>query len=342
MVNPGLRSTYLGGRSHLVGAAAAIVICGILTTACGGSPANSEAPRSPAGTAAQVKLSSTALSIIEYSGGPAQTQALLDNALEAMTARCMQARHLVYYEYIEQASEIASGVSPLPEFPLYTTLAERQADGYGLYQLAVANAEHPEDPSAPSTLPEDVYIASLPPTAQASYYDAYWGTPGDLERITLPNGTSTQIQAGGCRGQAARRLYGSIANYVLSTTGAGILTDELIQAVQSDSRFAAALRAWSNCMARRGQHYTSPWSAYRYFGDQYAKIGPVIWLREREISTAVADWQCAAEVSLTRVTAAIENSEAGRLGRQLEGDLLRLTQIDLSAASRARLLVSNG
>jgi len=286
---------------------------------------------------ASVKLPGLAFSILTDTGPAPSIQVKLDNAIEVLTKRCMQARRLKYYVTLESFPSPAG----LFEFPAYGSLAEREVTGYGDYTAARRQADDSRGRNSAhlSEVREDVYIRSLSSRARARYYQNFWGSPSDVESVTLPGGARAQIQRGGCRGMAARVLYGSVTHYLLATTGASAVTSELIRAVRSAPRFVSAMHSWSKCMASHGFRYPDPFTAKDYFAAQYWKHGPSLTLRNQEIAVAVADWKCAKKAALVPVTTAAQDEQAGRLGKSLEGVLLRITTIEIHAAKKADQLV---
>jgi hypothetical protein len=279
------------------------------------------------------------LAILTLSGTATVMEADLANAVEGLIQRCMRAKRLVYYREPERARP-GFGPARMPEFPAYTSLAQRRADGYGPYADTVAAARAcggAGRASGRSPAEREVaYVGSLTSAARASYLTAELGPASEVMTMALPGGPRAQVRDGGCRGAAVRSIYGSVADYVLAVDGAPLLSDELLAAVESSPRFVTALGAWSRCMAGHGFRYTSPEGAYTGLSREYQVTGPASGLRRRETAVASADYQCAQRTSLLRTTAAVQHTQAGRLGATAEAQLRQITRIDAQAARRAQ------
>jgi hypothetical protein len=290
-------------------------------------------------------VSSVEMSVLLDSGPSEAAQDQLNYAMDVLTQRCMRAKNFLYYpEPLGTIASVPAGATEVPEFPVYTSLADRKVNGYGDYASAeqeLASGHNPSShtPSDEGSSEEADYVSTLSAEAQQRYADAQVGPPGDTLSFTLPGGQRGTIVAGGCRGTAAKELFGSMANYIQATQGANQLYNLLLADVEGNAAFVAAVNAWSSCMADRGYKYQSPTSAYNEIQDQYAADGPTAHLRQLEIKVAVNDYQCAEKVSLLRTTVRLNEQDARQLGPQIEGDLLRITEMDASAVVRASRLV---
>ena len=104
------------------------------------------------------------LAILMMSGPATAMEADLANAVEGLIQRCMRAERLVYYAELQRAGP-GFGPARLPEFPAYTSLAQRRADGYGLYADTVAAARTRGPPGGASGRSpaerEVAYVGSL-------------------------------------------------------------------------------------------------------------------------------------------------------------------------------------
>jgi hypothetical protein len=313
-----------------------LLLAGCAVCGCGG-PAS---PGSPA-TSAPVVNSPGSFAILMTSGTAAVMESTLANSVQTLIQRCMRARHFAYFPVPQSATSLDGGSVQVPELPAYGSLAQRRVHGYGLYSAAVraSRTRQKRDMSrgpAAAAARNDAYVASLPAAAQASYSTAEFGPVSDVLTVALPGGAQAQVRGGGCRAAAVRRIYGSVAGYIQAVEGAPLLTDQLITRVEADPAFAAAVRAWSRCMAARGFRYQSPNAAYNSLSGEYRARGPSAGLRHREIAVAVADFRCAQAVSLLRITAALQHEEAGRLGTRSEAQLRLITETDARAARRVR------
>ena len=313
---------------------AVLAATGFLVAACS-SPSP---PTGPGGTGPAPSLSGAEIAVLTNSSGPARAQAELNNAVEILTERCMRAKGLIYYTELENVATATA--QSLPEIPEYLSLADRQANGYGAYAVALQEAQSGDKGTAsPPNLPEQLYVNSLSGAASNSYWTAWTGPDSSRVTITLPGGAQTNIPGGGCRGVAVRSIFGSVANWIQSSDGAELISNHLASLVESNSRYVAVMSKWSGCMASRGYHYGTPFDASNWFASQYAKRGPTSSLHALELAVAVADYRCAQAVSLVQVTTAAQSWEAARLGRTLIGDLARITDIDARSVHAARVLV---
>ncbi len=306
----------------------ALLLAGCLLCGCAAQAASTPPSQAP---------SRAALAILLTSDSAAMREAGLANAVQALIQRCMRARQLPNQPAPESAASLAAGSVPLPEFPAYGGLAPRRTQGYGLYAGLVARASRAYQAGGGTGAVDRQHGSAgpLPPAARARYSMAEFGPASSVVAVALPGGARAQVQDGGCRGAAARRIYGSVASYTLAVEGAPLLTDELIGKVEANPGFVAAVRAWSRCMAGRGFRYASPTSAYHGLSLEYQAAGPTSGLRHREIAVATADYQCAKQTRLLRVTAALQRTEAARLGAAAEAQLRQITRIDAEAAQRA-------
>jgi hypothetical protein len=318
-----------------IGAAVLIAITGCVLAACSDSaaPAFGSSAGAPAAATMQV---------LTDSSGTQEAETKTSYALEVLTQQCMQEKGLIYYVTPPADNTPATGETTLPEFPVYTSLAQRQTNGYGDFAKFEQQALSGQNPTIQHPDQEDQYLRSLSGTAQQNYTATELGPPGDTISFTLPGGLQGTIAAGGCRAAGAKKIYGSVANYVQATEGRPLLTDILLHNVESSAAFTAVVRNWSACMAASDFSYASPSVAYDAIGTDYAQVGPTQAMRQREIAVAVSDLECARKVSLFQTVTRLQDQDAARLGRTLEGDLLRITQIDTVAAKRAAALVPGG
>jgi hypothetical protein len=308
----------LGGRAGRVRLSVCLAAGGLLAVGC------ASAPPSPV-----VKLTRAQIAVLTNSG-TAVTDAELNNALELLVQRCMRAKGMVYYPQILTATEELNGIglAGVPQAPI--GLAAREADGYGFYSGAVRDAANPGQEGASR---EEKYADSAPP----SYRLALDGPENQRISWTLPGGVTGTDPAGGCRGAAERRVYGSVINYVQATTGWSILTSQLQAAVTADPAFAKVIARWSACMKRRGYKYATPEVLWNRLATRVGKA-PTPALRNLEIKTSVADYKCAAAVRLLPTIRALEDSHARYMSKALAGELARITEILAKALKVARAL----
>jgi hypothetical protein len=318
MVNPLRVHVVRDGLAGLAGVVALLAVGALLATGCAG------APPSPAAnlTGAQIAMLTNS--------GTAVASAEVNNALELLIQRCMQAKGLVYYpQIITAAQELNSaGLAGVPQAPI--GLAAREADGYGFYSEAIRAAANPAQ-AGPN--PEEKYADSAP----LSYQIALNGPLGQRASFTLPGGMTGSVPAGGCRGTAERRLYGSVGNYVQATTGWSDLTAQLQSAVTADPAFSAVVARWSACMAKHSYKYSSPENLWNILARRIVN-DPTPALRNLEIKTSVADYECAAAVKLVPTVQTLQDTHARYMGRTLAGDMARIAQILATALKVAKAM----
>ncbi|MFF0741340.1 hypothetical protein ACFYVL_13165 [Streptomyces sp. NPDC004111] len=141
------------------------------------------------------------------------------------------------------------------------------------------------------------------------------------------------VPAQGCRAEAARTL-----------DGPGVRADEpqLIaevtakagRAVSADPRTAAAIKKWSDCLARAGHRYATPRAAA--LDRRWANADEVT---EAETTTAVADVRCKRSTGYVRVLIAVTADHQRRLIAEQAADFSRLKRLkEQRAANIARAL----
>jgi|GEM_PF-2207706 len=320
------------------GSVVMLLAAGFLAAGCvSSSLATGPAATGPAATGPAVPLSAAEIAVLTNSGGTADAGAELNNAVEILTGRCMRAKGLIYYPELEDVATATA--QTLPELPPYRSLADRQSNGYGAYAVALQEARSGHGTASPPNVPEQLYVDSLSGAASASYMVAWIGPESSSVNITLPGGTQTSIPSAGCQGAAVRSIYGSVANWIWSSNGAELITNDLASLVEANPRFVAVVGKWSQCMARSGYQYAAPFDAWNWFAGQYKQQGPTSSLHRLEIAVAVTDYRCAQAVSLVPVTTAVQSWAAAHLGITLVGDLARITDVDARALHAARTLV---
>ncbi len=308
----------------VVGAVAVLAATGVVPTVSGPAP-------QMFGRVRPVKLSVAEIGMLTSSARTETVATELTNALQRLVYRCMRAKHLPYRPAHEVAGSAASWALYHPELPPYTSLADREAHGYGFYDDAIRTSHRR---SADRT---GRHVRS--PHYSRRYLNELWGSGRDRVTVTSPIGPSFSTPGGGCYGHAERLLYGSVVNYGLATEDASSgFTNLLATAVEADPAFAAVIGRWSACMARHGLIYHAPFDAWNSLAeriDKHATPG----LHRLEIRVAVADYRCAQAVRLLPHLLAIQAWLASRLNPQLEDYLDRLVTIENAALAAAHRLL---
>ena len=303
----------------------AVAAVGLFSASCGGAPASSPAT---------VKLTHAEIAVLTDSVSPV-INAEVDNAYQVLVDRCMQAKGLAYFPTFLTAADL-SRPQQVPGVPgAAIGMAAREADGYGFYSQAVQAAASPS--GGQSAGQEETYADSLTGPVGRRYRLTLDGPYSQRISVNLPGGGSVSIQTGGCLGAAARRLYGSVGNYVQATTGSSLLYDELYGAVVSDPRFSAVVARWSSCMTSHGFKYRTPDDLWNGLGTRIHQR-PTPAARDLEIKVAVADYRCAATVKLVPTARRLQNEHAQYLSRSLAQALALVTKVDANAAKLAKSL----
>jgi hypothetical protein len=318
-------------RARLVGFIVCLIGGGSLAAGCSGDPSTSPAT---------VKLTSAQIAVLTDAKGPDVAYNVAHNAIETLIERCMRARGLVYYPGFERAADAVTLAAVVPGVPEAAIgLTARQADGYGFYSKAVQLAAHP---GAQNQLDqEDKYIASLPAKARQRYLLALGGPISPRESVTIPGAGIAHIESSGCRATARRQVYGSLANFVVATTGWSLYTGQLDAAVQADQEFPAVIAKWSTCMTAHSYKYASPEDLWNGLGTRiYRRPAPAN--HALEIRTAVQDYRCSQAVRLIPTIKALRARHARYVSKALAGNIARVTVIFAHALKAARALHVTG
>ena len=287
-------------------------------------------------TQATVRLSNAEVGVLTNAGGTPRAVAAANNAVQVVVKRCMAAKGLKFYPNFQapvvpvfSGHRISyhgyPGLAGVPQAPI--GLAAREAHGYGFYDQAVGIIKPPDGGKSK----EERYADS----AGKKYVLALDGPESDRVSVKwLDMSTS----AGGCMGMAERRVYGSISDYVLATTGSSVLTGEWLSAITADPAFAMVVGRWSACMAGRGFTYSSPEDLWNSLASQIDTHHPRLALRRLEIRTAVADYRCAQSVRLLPRIMALQDHHARYYSKALAPHLARLVRVDARALRVARAL----
>jgi len=277
--------------------------------------------------------SSFSQAILNESGPSTLTIDELNNASQLLTQRCMQAKHLVFYPLILPAAAQPHSLF----YPLYGSLAQRRANGYGIYAASLHQVQSGQSTGSSTT--EDKYRRSMSKAQQASYDRALFGPASARRNLALAGGLPVNVPVGGCAGQVNRELYGSPANAAQVTSGASMLSLYFMRAVEQEPQYQQAMSNWSRCMSGQGYHDPNPYTAYNALSQKMATAGPTHSVRKLEISVAVADFQCAVKTGLVTRINRTQDDVMRHFGASFEGVLLRQVSLTEAALRRARALV---
>ncbi|GAA1992755.1 hypothetical protein [Kitasatospora viridis] len=209
--------------------------------------AGTAAPTTPAGLAA------LRLPIEDYLLTPAQ-DAQLNHAVWVLAAACMKRQGFDFQTPPELAGQRSGGEAARR----YGPADPAAAAVLGYHDTAAPAPQQPSGPPAPADLP----------------------APERAALIGSPQGGP----AGGCHGEAQRRLAGT--DPLGSSQLAGQINSMSYGQATADPRVTAAFAAWSGCMKANGYAYATPVDAYDDPRWKSPAPGPV------EIATALADIAC--------------------------------------------------
>jgi hypothetical protein len=312
----------------------------LMACVIGSGPLAAGCSASPSSSAATVKLTGPQIAVLTDAKGADVTYALAHNATETLIEQCMHARSLTYYPSFDSAADTTTLAPIVPGVPQASIgLTARQADGYGFYTEAVQRAAHPGAENQPDV--EDKYVASLTADVRQRYLLALRGPLSQTVSVTIPGAGTAQIEAGGCVAGARRQVYGSLANFILATTGWSQMTGQLYSAVQADPGFSAVIAKWSVCMAAHGYKYPSPEDLWNRLGIRIDRR-PAPAYRALEVRTAVQDYECSLTVKLIPTIKALQVNHARYMSKGLAGNVARITQIFARALKAARALHVSG
>jgi hypothetical protein len=242
--------------------------------------------------------------------------------------RCMASKGFKYHPSFKSPDKPGypglgyPGLAGVPQAPI--GLAARKADGYGFQ-------------SGGSSAGTGSRQDKLAAPARKKYLLALAGGSKDRVRFAMLDGIRGSISSGGCEGEAKQRLYGSVVNWFLATSGHDELTAILLNAVTTDPAFTAVVGRWSSCMAGRGYAYSSPEDLWNNLGSQLDKKHTPA-LRNLEIKVALADYKCAKTVALLSTVQALQARHARYFPKAYAGALAKLTRLDARALRIAKAL----
>lgn len=267
-------------------------------------------------------------------GGSPAEKARLSNAVELLIQRCMVGRGFTYFPSYATSSRSSGADDPLPEFPSYSGIAARRANGYGLYASAVKAAAAKRASGRHSVIsPETAYANAMSPSKRYGYYDSLFGRPGQTIVINPAGGIIITARSGGCRAEAVTQLYGSVRSYIYAVDGAPLIHEFFINQVDATPTFKAEMRRWAACMQTAGFTFPTPDAAVNDLAHQYSKYGPTSSLRRRETSIAVADQVCATRVALIETTTHLQSKVISNLAETVRRQLQTINHADQIALS---------
>ena len=196
----------------------------------------------------------------------------------------------------------------------------------GLKRLDVATAKasgytslQPTGPGEPAPGSDEAKLFEDP-----AFVAALSG-PQTADTMVTVNGMGTS--GGGCRGEAARKIYGSMENYVLATGVTENALNSAVGAAMSDSGYPRAINSWKDCMS------SSPYANFRSPADAVTaglKAGGL-----NEFKIAVTDATCREQVNFHGQLDAVLDKYLTTRMQQLEPEIAKVTEIRKQAAATA-------
>lgn len=245
-------------------------------------------------------LSPAATQLITRTGTYYADQYRLDSAEAARVDACMAAHGYPARAPATPLSAVSRDEEWRPDLP------ERRQHGYGLNARGVDST------------------GSEPP----GYDAALFGPPQARYAITLRSGREFSFPTEGCLAQARSALYGNPVEAATVTFFPQDLYATLYHQVQADPAYDRVMRAWSACLGSRGYRYASPAQAKQQLVAEHAN-------REREISVAMADAECATQVRLPATVEQLLATYAVRQPADVRAELDRVAGVRDAALRQA-------
>ena len=236
---------------------------------------------------------------------------------EELVARCMAEQGFEYVPYVDLVD---------------VDFVERRPDdrewvaewGFGIVRQALSPAA--DEPQEAVSNPNTERVAGYSPAQRAAWEKALFG---DLDAMGVGDDGVVVWDAnlGGCRGWATRQVDGE--HDLLARPEFIPLVDALFEFYgqvhwdQTSPHLAEAVREWAACMTIAGHGgFRNPRALQEYLGDRLDRLGlheiegdpwqyrPLRALAEYEVTVALADFDCRAEIDFdARAAAAREAAE---------------------------------
>jgi hypothetical protein len=158
------------------------------------------------------------------------------------------------------------------------------------------------------------------------------GRPADADVPAPRAADGRELPEGGCQGEADRVLAAGAAVPPDQALGEKLAVEQNGRAL-ADSRVAAAMKLWSDCMAAGGYRYDTIWQPNEEPWPEPAN--------DREIATAVADVRCKRETNLLGTMEAVEAAYQRRAIEQ-HGEQLAAVQTHARALASSSARVVGG
>lgn len=247
----------------------------------------------------------------------------LDQAEEHLIKVCMERRGFRYW-----GGSVASVAERQISGYVLTDVATARQHGYGAILRAQAEDRKENEPNAR-------YANALPEAERIRLSRAYFGDPAKgMLTIDLPAGGTISRPATGCLAEAEQALYGDLSAWFRAKKIATGLTSLYVPDLIEDPRFVAALREWSECMSRAGQHYRTPAQIRERLPELTA--GTTLEQAHRiEVTLATAEVTCATTTPLARTARELEQEFRATKLRPYQADIATYERMRTAALHRA-------
>lgn len=310
------------------GTATVLAVLAVMTvvgaTGCGAAPTTrNAAPVSPApsGTTGAVPAPGAPRPLDDAE------RARVEDAQQVLIKRCLNRQGFRYRVPAHPSLEESRTLGYVAD-----DVAWARKHGYGSRIAAAEDRARLANPNL-------VYRKGLSEERRRAYDEALdGGTDAPVITAKVPGGGTVSRQMGGCVAESEKKLYGDTRAWFTAEKTAMNLQPLYVPQVMRDQRFAAALRAWSQCMARAGHPYRDP-GAVRRAAQEPALRNPSDRTFAAERRLAVADATCARKVSLRSIGEQREASYVNRLRGRYGEAIDTSRRIDREALARASVIV---
>jgi hypothetical protein len=237
-------------------------------------------------------------------------------ALQKLIQGCMIRQHLTYHRAAWEPAPAQSNA------PLHTDIDALRRAGYGLYDAVAAGRQ--KKPLGPPDLNLAYLKSRTPPQRQR------WNTAlssGPELSMTIPDGSQSAVQLGGCSAQSYNQIYGSYEKWrAVDSYVADIETKVTTEALWSPE-WRSAQGGWARCMSSHGFRYATEAGVVHGLSARYQAAGARLrGVHRLELRTARQDAACTSQARLNQAgLAAIRQVAASLPADQLSA--LRTWQV---------------
>ncbi|MFD9411103.1 hypothetical protein ACFWBN_29325 [Streptomyces sp. NPDC059989] len=281
---------------------AAVTLLGGCADAGGGKGKDGREP-ALGPVAANPATSAISLPLDAYTDSAAETRRM-DGVQDRLTAQCM-ARYGFTYED-PSARTGASGDDEDRHRNLFGVADPAQAAAHGYDDTAGGPRTAKPAPPQLTESAAAVLFGTRPGEKVPSGPDPKTQEEADKADSGVEAG-GQKVPAGGCLREGYRKLYAPTKDSVDLLFSFGLASEAHTRS-QRDSRVAAVLKGWSDCMSKAGYGgVETPYDVTGKLGLEDDKAGP------KAVAVAGADVRCKREVNLVGVWAAVETAYQGQL-----------------------------